>query len=77
MKSIIHINQHRIKSNRKGQTNLPVITVKDYKSNRYGSNIKILDKDGNVVAKVIYSPDKPLKCGAHVWLESKNKVIVE
>ena len=26
--------------------------------------------------KVIYSPDKPLSCGAKVWLETESEVIV-
>jgi len=32
------------------------------------------NKDGNEAARVVYSPDKPLSCGAHVWVESKNEV---
>lgn len=74
MKTIIHVNQHVIKSNRKNNERNPVLTVKNYKSNTYTSEVNILDKDGNVVARVIYSPDKPLSCGAHVWIETNNEV---
>ena len=74
MKKTIHINQHKIKSNRKHDMCEPVITCKTYKDNQYGHEVEILDTQGNVVAKVIYRPEKPLSCGAHVWLETYNEV---
>jgi len=73
----IHVNQHNIKKNRKHGTNVPVLSVKTYKDNRYGHEADILDENGNVAAKVIYSPDKPLSCGAHVWIETHNEVRVK
>ncbi len=33
------------------------------------------DKDGNIVASVVYSPDKPLSCGARVWIETDSEVV--
>lgn len=76
MKTKIHINQHRIKANRKSGATDPVITCKTYKDNRYGSEVDICDSDGKCVAKVIYRPDAPLSCGAHVWVETDHEVIV-
>ena len=76
MKTIIHVNQHVIKSNRKTGKVDPVLTVKTYKDNRYAHEALILDEDGKTVAKVVYSPDKPLSCGAHVWIETQNTVEV-
>lgn len=76
MKTIVHVNQHRIKSNNKNGENEPVLTVKTYKSNTYGHEAQILDNDGNVVARIVYSPDKPLSCGARVWIETENEVRV-
>lgn len=70
----IHINQHNIKKNRKDDSNLPVITVKDYKSNTYGHEAIIYDSDGKENARVIYSPDKPLSCGATVYIETRSEV---
>lgn len=29
---------------------------------------------GEEVARVIYSPHKPLNCGAYCWIETKNDV---
>lgn len=76
MKTIIHINQHAIKKNRITGNRNPVITCKTYKDNTYGHEVVIYDKDGHVAARVIYSPDKPLSCGAHVWIETQNRVEV-
>ena len=73
MKTIIHVNQHRIKSNAKKNLREPVITCKTYKDNNYGHEAAIKDKEGNVVARVVYSPDKPLSCGARVWIEVDSK----
>ncbi len=66
MKKRIHVNQHIIRRNGKTGEREPVITVKTYKSNDYCYEALI---DGP--CKVIYSPDKPLSCGAKVWIETK------
>lgn len=71
MKTIIHVNQHVIKSNRKNGVNDPVLTVKTYKDNRYAHEVDIKGD-----SKIYYSPDKPLSCGAHVWIETYDEVIV-
>jgi hypothetical protein len=71
MKTIVHVNQHVIKSNRKNKVEDPVLTVKTYKDNRYAHEVEILGP-----SKIIYSPDKPLSCGAHVWIETEGEVIV-
>ena len=71
MKTIIHVNQHIIKSNRKKGELESVLTCKTYKSNTYAHEAIIRDADGNEVAKVVYRPDKPLSCGAHVWIETQ------
>ena len=69
MKKIVHINQHVIRSNAKSGEREPVITVKTYKSNDYAHEVTI---DGP--CKVVYSPDKPLSCGAKVWIETESEV---
>ena len=72
MKKRIHINQHKIRSNKKNGTKEPVITVKTSKSNDYAHEVKI---EGP--SKVVYSPDKPLPCGARVWIETEEKVVLD
>ena len=73
-KTIIHVNQHIIKSNTKKGENNPVLTCKTYNSNNYAYQAIIKDENGKEVARVIYSKDKPLSCGARVWIETKNEV---
>jgi hypothetical protein len=74
MKTVIHINQHIIKSNAKSGERCPVITCKTYKSNDYGSEVILYGQDGRECARVVYSPDKPLSCGAKVWIETLNEI---
>jgi hypothetical protein len=71
MKKYIHVNQHVIKRNAKEGTTDPVLTVKTYKSNDYAHEVEI---DGP--SKLVYSPDKPLSCGAKVYIETDAKVFV-
>jgi hypothetical protein len=69
MKTLIHVNQHVIKSNRKNKVEEPVLTVKTYKSNTYAHEVNIKGD-----SKVVYNPNKPLSCGAHVWIETQSEV---
>ena len=71
MKTIVHVNQHAIRRNIKRDAREPVLTVKTYKSNTYAHEVTI---DGP--SKVVYSPDKPLSCGARVWIETESNVEV-
>jgi hypothetical protein len=72
MKKKIHINQHKIRSNLKNNTDEPVITVKTSKSNTYAKEVDILGK-----SRLIYSPTKPLSCGARVWIETEEKIVLD
>jgi hypothetical protein len=69
VKKRIHVNQHKIKSNRKTGDREPVLTVKTYKDNTYCHEVLI---EGP--SRIIYSPDKPLPCGARVWIETEENV---
>jgi hypothetical protein len=69
MKTKIHVNQHVVKANAKTGSRDPVLTVKTYKGNTYANEVKI-----HGASTVIYSPDKPLSCGAKVWIETQSKV---
>ena len=71
MKTRIHVNKHRIASNRKHGRDEPVITVNTYKDSRYGHEAII-----NGPSRVVYSPDKPLSCGAVLWIETEAEVEV-
>ena len=79
-KTIIHVNQHIIKSNSKNDERHPVLTCKHRKENNYAHEAIILDNDGNECARVIYRPDNPLSCGAkavsytHLTLPTTSRV---
>lgn len=69
MKTIIHVNQHIIKRNMKKGTNDACLTVKTYKSNQYAHEVEVLGP-----SKIVYSPHKPLSCGARCWIETNAEV---
>ncbi len=69
MKTIIHVNQHIIKKNIKMGTNDPCLTVKTYKTNTYANTVEVIGP-----SKIVYSPHKPLSCGARCWIETNSEV---
>ena len=74
MKKYIHVNQHKIRHNRKHNINEPVITVKDGRKNTYCHSVEILGP-----SKVIYGGnDKPLlSCGARVVIQTETDLIYD
>lgn len=72
MKSRIHVNQHIIRRNVKTGEAVPPISIKTSKGTYYASKVEV---DGPCV--VVYRPDKPLSCGARVWIETKAKVLAD
>ena len=80
-KKIIHVNQHKIKSNHKTGVREPVLTVKTHKKKKgegynktHSQNDYCHEVEIEGPCKVIYSPDDPLPCGARVWIETVDKV---
>ncbi len=73
MKTFIHVNQAHIRKNIRAveEDRVPVLTVKTYKTNKYADSVTILGP-----SKVVYSPDKPLSCGARVWIETESEVVI-
>ena len=71
MKKILHVNQHRIRANLKAKAaTLPVLSVRTYKGvqNCFEAEIK-------GPSRLVYRPDKPLSCGARVWIETESEVV--
>lgn len=62
----IHVNQHKVRSNLKNGLNEAVITVKEGNTNKYVHGLEI-----HGPCRVIYRPEKPLACGARIWIETK------
>tara|TARA_A200000159_G_scaffold66596_1_gene61603 strand:+ start:553 stop:783 length:231 start_codon:yes stop_codon:yes gene_type:complete len=72
-KTYIHVNQHKIRANKKHGTNEPVITIKHGKTNTYCHEVKI---NGDSVIRY-GGNDKPLlSCGARVVIETEAEVEV-
>lgn len=61
----IHVNQHLIKSNRRDGANDPPLTIKTSRANHKAHEVVV---DGP--SRIVYSPDRPLACGARVWIET-------
>ena len=70
-KTYIHVNQHKIRANKKNGTDEPVITVKKGRTNTYCHEVEILGP-----SRVAYGGnDKPLlSCGARVVIETESSV---
>ena len=65
----IHVNMHKVRANKKHGTNEPVLTIKEGKTNTYCHEVDILGP-----SKLIYRPNKPLSCGARVWIETDAEI---
>jgi len=68
----IHVNQHVIKANAKNGENNPIFTIKQGGKNTYAHNVKVKGE-----MELVYSPDKPLSCGAKVWIETKGDITID
>lgn len=67
----LHVNQHNIKFNAKNEEQKPVLTIKTSKRNVKCNRVLI---DGP--SELVYSADKPLACGAKVWIETTSKLTI-
>jgi hypothetical protein len=78
MKRIV-VNKHRIKNNiSHPECPQPPLSVYQNGENViHGNSIEILDDNGNVVARVIYNPNSPMRCGASVWIEAGSLRVLE
>lgn len=65
----IHVNQHVIRENKKTGAKENVVTIQWRNKSYRVRTVNIAGK-----SEVIYSPDKPLSCGARVWVETRAEV---
>jgi ferredoxin-thioredoxin reductase catalytic subunit len=68
-KKIIHVNVNVIRHNKKHGNNLPPCRVQEGNKSRYCREVQILGP-----SKMVYSPDRPLRCGAKLWIETESDV---
>lgn len=66
---LIHVAQDAIRRNAKNGTEDPAIIVRRGSKPERHNEVTITAPDGAVVGRFVYSPHKPLSCGARVWLE--------
>ena len=70
-KKYIHVNQHKIRANKKNGTDEPVITIKEGKTNSYCHEVKV---NGPSVVKY-GGNDKPLlSCGARGVIQTDSEI---
>ena len=71
MKKYIHVNQHKIRSNKKNNSLEPVITIKEGKKNTYCSEVQILGP-----SRIVYGGNEKtiLSCGARVVIETESEI---
>jgi len=70
-KTIVHVNQHMIKHNKKHGTEFPVLTVKHRGKTYYGHEVNY-----HGPSTTRYQPSRPLSCGAVCWVETEGNVTV-
>jgi hypothetical protein len=73
----IHINRPVLAANKKHRQNNPAVTVRMGITREYGHTVIIYDDYGNEVARVVQNEEKPLSCGARVWIETRQPIKVE
>lgn len=64
----IVINKHIVKANAKNGTNDAPISIQTSRGVERAHEVYLSGP-----AKLVYRPDKPLKCGASVWLEVRRE----
>ena len=74
MKKRIHVNQHIIKQNKSNPKlpEKPPLTIKTYKDNHKAYRVEVLGP-----SRVVYQPERPLSCGATVWVETDSPVVLD
>jgi hypothetical protein len=65
----LHVDQHAIRANRKGGLQKPPLTAQTSKGPHKGWEVEVRGP-----SKLVYSPGRPLSCGATVWVETHAEV---
>lgn len=69
MISKVYIDRHIIKANTKTDDKKPPISIR-----QGGKVTKAWEVEFTGPAKLVYRPEKPLSCGATVWIETKHEI---
>ena len=66
----VNVNVRVIQSNRKYGKDDPPIRISRGRRITYAREVKVGE------GRFVYSPDKPLKCGAKVWIETESPLLI-
>lgn len=66
---IVHVNVNVIRWNKKHNKSLPPCRVQEGSTTRYCREVIISGS-----SKMVYRPEKPLPCGAKLWVETDSAV---
>jgi hypothetical protein len=70
VKQIVHVARQAIASNMKHGLNEPPLIIRDYRGAERHHEIHFVNPaTDEVLGRFVYSPDKPLACGARAWIE--------
>lgn len=68
----VHVNGHKIRGNLKhGKDDPPIAIRGPGRGVRYANEVELVGP-----ARVVYRPRNPLSCGARLWVEAEDVVIV-
>lgn len=70
MTTKVSVNANVIRSNKKHGKDDPPIRIAEGRRIRYARRVKVGE------GEFVYSPDKPLSCGARLWFETDQPVEV-
>ncbi len=60
----VYINRNVVAANQKTGARNPPITILNKGRRTYACAVELIG-----AARVVYSPDRPLSCGARIWIE--------
>jgi hypothetical protein len=66
----INVNAHVVRANKKHGKDDPPIRISRGRKVTYAREVKVGE------GRFVYSPDKPLGCGARLWFETEEEVQV-
>jgi len=67
----VHVNRSVVAANRKHGRNDPPLTIRQGRKRIYAHEVELTGP-----VRVIHRPDKPLDCGAKVWIEATEARVV-
>ena len=68
----LHVNQHILRSNRKHGLADPPITIQTSRGSQRCRTARIMGE-----SSLVYRPDKPISCGAVLWIETTARIEID